>query len=70
MPFQTTPSSEWTYICIYVYIYHICIFRVLVSSRVYIYDIQFTQEIYNHQALSKYPWTWGKNKKSRNKGNK
>ena len=49
----------------YKYIPHMCIY-----IYIYIYDIQFTQEIYNHQALSKYPWTWGKNKKSRNKGNK
>ena len=27
---------------------------------IYIYDIQFTQEICSHQAVSKYACTWGK----------
>ena len=43
-------------ICIYIYIY------TYIYIYIYMYDIQFTQEICNHQALPKYACTWGKNK--------
>ena len=53
---QSHIIHKHTHIYIYVYIY-ICIY-----IYIHIYDIQFTQEICNHQALSKYACTWGKNK--------